>query len=431
MAIEAIAVVLVPLCLLLSHWLGLDTLLLAWLFEVTEKEFDDPCTTSFGNTSAALPRFFLHPSCFRGAWAHMSNEMLRCHSSRVSTEEEADIVLVSIPNRLREIDFFQLARMRWLAALPTRLAEKPYVVWIHGLQLDHCLAAQLEDPLCAEVSAVLNREDLVFASYDLRDHVLCANTAETLRGITFAPENFFRRESPVAADLNFSVGKKLLNFRGDGNSGFFGSSTARPDLKAAFAQFNDSKIVVEFAKPPYSNYDRERYDDLLLSSVFSLVPHGDGRWEGRFSEVMGACSIPVVMADGLTMPYEEIIDWSKASVRLEEALARKPSALLAELPQEPAVIEAMMREVCYLNTQFFASAEKRFDAMLLSVKAYIPRRPSPRCSGASCGHFRWKVDRERLEEARGCSELAWRRKGASSPFWYRVRQQVAIGLLQR
>ena len=58
----------------------------------------------------------------------------------------------------------------------------------------------------------------------------------------------------------------------------------------------------------------------LMSSTFAIVPHGDGRWNMRFSEVIGARSIPVVIADGITLPFEQLIDWSHAAVSIEESV---------------------------------------------------------------------------------------------------------------
>ena len=65
---------------------------------------------------------------------------------------------------------------------------------------------------------------------------------------------------------------------------------------------------------------------------------------GSFSEAVGACSIPVVIADGLTLPCAELVDWDPLVVRVAEAeldAARDVDELLARLPRDPARVLAM------------------------------------------------------------------------------------------
>ena len=57
---------------------------------------------------------------------------------------------------------------------------------------------------------------------------------------------------------------------------------------------------------------------LLAESTYALVLHGDGRWSHRLIEAMGSGAIPVIVADGLTLPYEQLIDWTDVVVRLPE-----------------------------------------------------------------------------------------------------------------
>merc|ERR1740138_1668034 len=99
----------------------------------------------------------------------------------------------------------------------------------------------------------------------------------------------------------------------------FVSQHVRAQLHQAFADFKSDDVVVEFfpRKHKYSSADRAAYNDLLNTS-YALVPHGDGRWNFRFSEVVGACAIPVVIADGITWPFNELINWTEASVWVSE-----------------------------------------------------------------------------------------------------------------
>jgi len=117
----------------------------------------------------------------------------------------------------------------------------------------------------------------------------------------------------------------------------------------------------------YGKQDHDSYNDLMNVS-YGLVPHGDGRWNYRFSELVGACAIPVVLADGLTLPFEELIDWKDAAVLLQEdTLSLDPSSLLKQLPRDPAQIQKKRQKICEINDKFFATEEKRVTALLQSA----------------------------------------------------------------
>jgi len=185
--------------------------------------------------------------------------------------------------------------------------------------------------------------------------------------------------------------KYFMTFRGrltDGSWMGFVSQHVRAQLQKAFADFRSDGVVVELfdRKHKYKPEDRVTYNEMLNTS-YALVPHGDGRWNYRFSEVVGACAIPVVIADGLTLPFEELIDWRGAAVFLQEetwarsgSLARSTGAgaagqtsppdasfLLSQLPRDPAQIRKMRQRVCEINDKYFATAEKRITALLQSA----------------------------------------------------------------
>lgn len=64
--------------------------------------------------------------------------------------------------------------------------------------------------------------------------------------------------------------------------------------------------------------DKRLYMQILENSKFGLVLHGDGRWSHRLIEVMGSGAIPVLISDGLTLPFEEIVDYENSIIRISE-----------------------------------------------------------------------------------------------------------------
>jgi hypothetical protein len=162
----------------------------------------------------------------------------------------------------------------------------------------------------------------------------------------------------------------LITFRGENNINVEQiGPNVRPLLRKAFGNMKRDDVLVqvkELGKPlPAIPETDITYEELLVNSTYVLVPRGHGRWSYRMSETVGACSIPVILSDGMTMPFEELIDWKKAAIRLPEKIAHAGAdTILAALPKDPAVIHAMRQEVCKINEKYFASMGTRVDAML-------------------------------------------------------------------
>jgi len=299
------------------------------------------------------------------------------HPARVDTLEEADFVVTG---------GFKFGSLQKFLDLPRRSKEKPYLIMAHGLEMHECSNADNKPSECAVVSQILDqREDYTFVNYDLRDHILTDNHAPLLPGVTMAPPAFY--SGPPVSPIQNS--QYFLTFRGSMNDGYYGSAHVRSHLQM-FKDFQSPDVVVELL--PFHHHhtaaDVQIYNDLLNTS-YGLVPHGDGRWNYRFSEVIGACAIPVIIADGLTLPFEELIDWKTAAVVLEEAtfmsklnervqgqydgtkayshMLMHPEHLLEHLPTNLDDIQEMRRRVCEINDMYFSSDEKRVTALLKSA----------------------------------------------------------------
>ena len=49
----------------------------------------------------------------------------------------------------------------------------------------------------------------------------------------------------------------------------------------------------------------------MANAWFGWCPHGDQRWNLRFLELLTAGTVPVVVADGLTLPFEMVREWER------------------------------------------------------------------------------------------------------------------------
>ena len=92
---------------------------------------------------------------------------------------------------------------------------------------------------------------------------------------------------------------------------------------------------------------------------------------------IGACSIPVILADGLTLPYEQLFDWTDAVIRISIIVLvniTHANELLEYLPKDRATILAMRHRVCDINDMWMstpaahARAEHLIMASLLRMK---------------------------------------------------------------
>eukprot|EP00927_Polykrikos_kofoidii_P050478 TRINITY_DN44395_c0_g1_i1.p1 TRINITY_DN44395_c0_g1~~TRINITY_DN44395_c0_g1_i1.p1 ORF type:complete len:438 (+),score=67.51 TRINITY_DN44395_c0_g1_i1:189-1502(+) len=269
-------------------------------------------------------------------------EGLKNHSSRVFDESKARFSFCAMPD----------GSVANLASLPPRPPQRPYLLW--GLDRS---SRSLEDQ-----EVLKKRLDMILVGYDLRPFGI--DNAPLPLGITFAPPKFARSKPK---DLSRPP-RFFLTFRGDNKPGLFETSSVRRDLQRAVAatRLTDDVVIDIYGegKHPKDDFSYEE----LFDTAYVIVPRGHGRWTYRFSETVGACDIPVVMADGLTLPYEELIDWSKAAVRLPESLAKENfDKILASLSRDPKVIRAMREEVCRINAKYFDTMPKRADAMLRSA----------------------------------------------------------------
>ena len=98
------------------------------------------------------------------------------------------------------------------------------------------------------------------------------------------------------------------------------------------------------------------YVRLLRDSIFAFVPRGDYEFSYRLLEVMSFGCIPVVISDGLLLPFDRIIDWRKCSLTVPEARVADIPDLLAAM--NSATVDALRASTERIYRVFLANFDK-------------------------------------------------------------------------
>lgn len=271
---------------------------------------------------------------------------LRSHPAKAKNMGEAQFVIMCCLEDKTKDAFLKLAQ---------RTPERPWLVkTLKGSE---------------KVQAVFkNRTDFLAMNYDLRDSM--DKSAEPLRGITIAPHNYFNGHRSKIDDTR----EFFITFQGRK------TSKLRHELHDAFNKHRLYKlfknISVETVMDRMWNVKQQTGDhkfNMKMNSVYVLLPKGDDRWSLRFSETIGAGAIPVILADGLTLPYENTIDWSKAAIRLPNDFGKNADDIMKHLPSDEATIMKMRKEVYEINRKYFVNPDARADTMLVEAAAMVKK----------------------------------------------------------
>jgi len=272
------------------------------------------------------------------------------------------------------------------AMLPRRSRERPYVC-LHTELAMHGKSGHFLSHATWPETFLLPRDDFLYSSVDLREYDKGNASASQLPGVTHPhpfpdPESqdTLQREALIRSWQHSSTAgtRCFLTFQGKDNHGESGSkSKVRLDLRRSFTEFaasrdgqarHDVLVNVLFQKQPTSGTPPPKYPNTqVFFTDYMLVPAGHGRWSYRLLEAMSGGVIPVVMADGLSLPFEQIIDWDKVVLRQPESIAKDASELLRSLPTDRKFVEERKRNVEIVYKAFFSTFRLRAAGWLRSL----------------------------------------------------------------
>lgn len=213
---------------------------------------------------------------------------------------------------------------------------------------------------------LFSMKNVLFFTYDLRDHCLMNDSIEPLRGVTIPSHYRFSKVPDISIETHSR--KYLFSFKGNiKQQGLFGCANVRPRL---YELSKKTKSWYSYLFEDTSNgisKSKQLYEEILLQSVYGLVLHGDGRWSHRLIEVMGSGAIPVIVSDGLTLPFEQIADYSDACIRIPESFfdtCVDLVPLIELLPKDKDVINRMRINSMNIYNNYFKTDELVCSALL-------------------------------------------------------------------
>ena len=120
---------------------------------------------------------------------------------------------------------------------------------------------------------------------------------------------------------------------------------------------------------PGSNFDGVDYLQRMLSTVFVFILHGDSRWNLRTAEVLSTGAIPVIVSDGMTLPFEQLIPWGELTVRIPECLVatRHAATILQRLQLSLAEMKHRSALAFAVYRTYFSTRERRVRSLMASV----------------------------------------------------------------
>lgn len=310
--------------------------------------------------------------------------ILRDHPRRTRDRRAADFHIVSI---LRKRDVVRTMLRR------PRSIRRPYLCFSRANLDRHSFLLRLP---------TLKRVDVVFFAFDLGDCVLKTDGKFILSGVTIPSSNEYVGVEP---DLK-GHRKYLFSFKGNCEQlGYFGSSSARKALKMLATTDSQQRINFRYIDTTDPDVDQSTsgYMALLRDSTFALVPHGDGRWSHRLVEAIGAGAIPVIIADSLTLPYEQLINYRDLCVWIDERFVTDATSMddiVEQLPQDWSTIERMRAGLRLANETCLKSFPMRVEMLLLAAQEHVAAKQGrTHRLGFACSH-RAEVSREVTQERR-------------------------------
>jgi hypothetical protein len=148
--------------------------------------------------------------------------------------------------------------------------------------------------------------------------------------------------------------------------------------RAALARLHDGSRYICQLVPPANHFGKldarsgvvdPHYAQLLAAAVFAFVPRGDAEFSYRLLEVMSFGCIPIVISDGLVLPFDRTIDWGSIALHVPEKDVEVVPEILAKI--SAARIAALQDGVAGAYARCFADFDAIASTLVGEVAAVL------------------------------------------------------------
>lgn len=204
------------------------------------------------------------------------------------------------------------------------------------------------------------------------------------------PVRMMNNPNVIVADINLRTWERLLAPRSISMPALpVTVGQYKPELKRVMAGFrgvdshpcrreltklhNGTTIVAELVDRTnhFGRLDADKklvdpaYVDLMEASIFALVPRGDAEFSYRLLEAMSFGCIPVILSDGLVLPFDRLVPWADFSLHMPESRISELPAFLARMsPERVAVMQSRLGQA---YQHYFSSVQHVAAALVEEV----------------------------------------------------------------
>lgn len=157
--------------------------------------------------------------------------------------------------------------------------------------------------------------------------------------------------------VNFDIGQrnaeKKIDFSFVGN---LGAHPVRKELARIFPdRVKDSGVGWALDKQTPS-WAKENYISLLAKSHFSLCPRGTGISSVRLFESLAMGSIPIIIADGYSLPLEGTLNWDSFSIVVPEDSVSSVEEIIKPILEDSIKLQSMKTSAMTIYDNLFENS---------------------------------------------------------------------------
>ncbi|CAL8999668.1 unnamed protein product [Prunus brigantina] len=227
--------------------------------------------------------------------------------------------------------FPAIGHARSLVASAINLISTQYPFWDRSHGSDHVFVAShdfgscfhtMEDVAISDGIPGFLKNSIVLQTFGVKQRHPCQEVENVVIPPYVSPESVLRtlEKSPVTGRRDiFAFFRGKMEVHPKNISGRFYSKRVRTML---WRKYNgDRRFFLQ--RHRFAGYQSE-----IVRSVFCLCPLGWAPWSPRLVESVALGCVPVIIADGIRLPFDDVVPWAEISLNVAEKDVGKLAEIL-------------------------------------------------------------------------------------------------------